>query len=93
MYMGSFPILPEDFEVATYTDDKTISTSGPIVDELSNEMNLRLTQVKKWLTGRSLALSAGKSTATIFIILSNEVPYNPKIVINGNEIPLTIKRQ
>lgn len=59
--------------IVTYADDITLVTSGPDINALCDTSNSYLVDLCAWLKKPTLALSAGKSSATLFTTWNNDI--------------------
>ena len=48
-YQADFPTPPPNIKLIKYADDITIYTSGPVVADLINGLNIYLSQVLKYI--------------------------------------------
>ena len=48
-YLADFPIPPPNIKLIKYADDITIYTSGPVVADLINGLNIYLSQVFNYI--------------------------------------------
>ena len=85
-HIRSLTTPPGNVSLITYADDITVTTSGPLVDELPDRLIKYIAEVSEWLEKRRLVLTAEKSTAALFTTLSTEVSTDPQIFIKGEKI-------
>ena len=65
-YLADFPTPPPNIKLIKYADDITIYTSGSVVADLINDLNIYLSQVLNYINNKKLTESTAKSTATLF---------------------------
>ena len=64
-YLADFPTPPQNIKRIMYADDITIYTSGPVVADQINGLNIYLSQALNYIK-KKLTVSTAKSRATIF---------------------------
>ena len=52
-YLGDFPTSPPNIMLIKYADDITIYTSGPVVADLINGLNIYLSQVLNYINSKN----------------------------------------
>ena len=65
-YLADNPIPPPNIKLNKYADEITIYTSGPVVADLINGLNINISQVLNYTNNKKLKLSTVKSTVTLF---------------------------
>ena len=65
-YMADFSTPPPYIKLIKYADDIAIYTSGPVVADLINGLNIYLSQVLNYINNKKLTVSTAKSTVTLF---------------------------
>ena len=61
-YLADFPTPPPKIKLIKYADDKTINTTGPVVADLINCLNIYLSQVLNYIINKKLTVSTSKSS-------------------------------
>ena len=88
--MSQIPLPESDnIKVTTYADDITLTTPGPNIESLADNMNPYLNSLNTWLKGRNLSLSKDKFTTSIFSTWTNEFNLEPKVMVDGTNLPNT----
>ena len=64
-YLADFPTPPPNINLIKYADDITIYTSGTVVTDLINGLNIYLSQVLNYINDEKLTASTAKSTVTL----------------------------
>ena len=77
--MADIPTPPPNIKMTTYTDDITIYTSGSVVADLINSLNIYLSQVLNYINNKKLTVSAAKSTVTRFTPDTHEHHLYPQV--------------
>ena len=90
LYMASMPTPPPEVKVTSYADDTSLMSSGPKIEPLCKSLNSYLGKLNAFFKERNLAISAPKSSATIFTTASQEVNTKLDIQIDGKQVP-TVK--
>ena len=70
-YISKIPTPPSELKLISYADDCTVLTSGRDIEVLEARLNGYMPVLRNFLA--NLALSASKSTATIFTTWTREV--------------------
>ena len=84
-YISKIPTPPSELKLISYADDCTVLTSGRDIEVLEARLNGYLPVLRNFLA--NLALSASKSTATIFTTWTREVRKIVEIKIAELVIP------
>ena len=88
--MSQIPLPESDnIKVTTYADDITLTTPGPNIESLADNMNPYLNSLNTWLAGRNFSLSKDKLTTSIFSTWMNEFNLEPKVMVDGTNLPTT----
>ena len=74
-----------------YADDITIYTSGPVVADLLNGLNIYLSQVLSNINNNKLTVSSAKSTVTLFTPDTHEHHSHPQVKLLDQVLPLEKK--
>ena len=84
-----YPITPPpNITLIKYADDITIYTSGPVVADLINGLNIYLSQVLNYINNKKLTVSATKSTVTLFTPDTYEHHLHPQVKLADQVLPL-----
>ena len=65
-YLDDSPTAPPNIKLIKNADDITINTSGPVVTDLINGLNIYLSQVLNYINNKKLTVSTAKSTVTLY---------------------------
>ena len=84
-YLADFPIPPPSIK---YADDITIYTSGPVVADLINDLNIYLLQVLNYIKNKQLTVSTAKSTVIHFTPETHERYLHPQVKLADQVLPL-----
>ena len=90
-YMADFPTPPPNIKLIKYADDITIYTSGPVVDDLINGLNIYLSQVLNYINNKKLTVSMAKSTVTLFTPDTHKHYIHPQVKLADQVLPLKKK--
>ena len=74
-----------------YADDITIYTTGPVVADLINGLNVYLSQELKYINNDKLTVSTDKSTVTLFTPDTHEHHLHPLVKLADQVLPLDKK--
>ena len=74
-----------------YVDDITIYTSGPVVADIINGLNIYLSQVLSYVNNNKLAVSTAKSTVSHFTPDTHEHHLHPHVRLADQVLPLEEK--
>ena len=87
-YLSSFPTPLSKFKLIMYVDDITIYTSGHVVADLIDGLNIYLSQVLNYLNKHKLTVSTAKSTVTFFTPDSHDHHLHPQVKLADQVLPL-----
>ena len=73
-YLADFPIPPPSIKLIKYADDITNYTSGTVVADLINCLNIYLSQVVNYINNKKPTVSTTKSTVTLHARYSRTTP-------------------
>ena len=90
-YLADFPTPPPNIKLIKYADDITIYTSGPVVADLINGLNIYLSQVLNYINNNKLTVSTAKSTVTFFTLENHEHHLHPLVKPADKVLPLKNK--
>ena len=90
-YLADFPTPPLNIRLIKYADDITIYTSGPVVSDLINGLNIYLSQVLNYAKNKKLTVSTDKSTVTHFTPDTHEHHLHPQVKLADQVLPLEMK--
>ena len=90
-YLADFPTPPPNIKLIKYADDITIYTSGPVVADLINGLNIYLSQVLNYINNKKLTVSMVKSTVTLFTPDTHEHHLHPQVKLADQVLPLEHK--
>ena len=90
-YLADFPTPPPNIKLIKYADDITIYTSGPVVADLINGLNIYLSQVLNYINNKKLTVSTAKSTVTLFTPDTHEHHLHPQVKLTDQVLPLEKK--
>ena len=86
-YLADFPTPPPKIKLIKHVDDITIYTSGPVVADLINGINIYLSQVLNYIK-RHPTVSTAKYTVTLFTPDSQEHNIHPQVKLADQVLPL-----
>ena len=89
-YLADFPTSP-NIKLIKYADDITIYSSGPVVADLINGLNIYLSQVLNYINNKKLTVSTAKSTVTIFMSDSHEHHLHPQVKLADQVLRVVMK--
>lgn len=72
----------------SYADDVTIYASGPNIPDLEDQLNNYMQQLAAFFEGRSLTVSASKSSVTLFTPHAAQAKTHPQVFFKNNLLPL-----
>ena len=78
-YLADSPTPPPNIKLIKFADDITIYTSGPVVADLINGLNIYLSQVLNYINNKKLTVSMAKYTGTLFMPDTHEHYLNPQV--------------
>ena len=90
-HLADFPTPPPNIKLIKYADDITIYTSGPVVADLINGLNIYLSQVLNYINNTKLTMSMAKSTVTLFTSDTHEHNLHPQVKLVDQVLPLEKK--
>ena len=90
-YLADFPTPPPNIKLIMYADDIIIYTSGPVVADLINGLNIYLSQVLNYINKKKLTVSTVKSTVSIFRPDTHEHHLHPQVKLADHVLPLVRK--
>ena len=90
-YLANFPTLPPNIKLIKYADDITIYTSGPVVADLINGLNIYLSQVLNYINNEKETVSMAKSTVTLFKPDTHEHHLHPQVKLTDQVLSLKKK--
>ena len=90
-YPDDFPSPPPNIKLIKYADDITIYTSGPMVADLINGLNIYLSQVLNYINNKKLKVSTDKSTVTLFTPETHEHHLHPQVKLADQVLHLEKK--
>ena len=90
-YLADFPTPPPNIKLIEYADDITIYTSGPVVADLINGLNLYLLQVLNYINNIELTVSTAKSAVKLFTPNTHEHHLHPQVKLADQVLPLKKK--
>ena len=80
-YLADFPTLPPNIKLIKYADNIIIYTSGPVVTDLINGLNIYLPQVLNYINNKKLTVSTAKCTVTFFHARYSRAPHTSTSVV------------
>ena len=87
-YLAVFPTLPPNIKLIKYVNDITIYTSGPVMADLINGLNIYLSQVHNYIDNKKLTVSTAKSTVTLFTPDTHKHHLHPQVKLADQVLPL-----
>ena len=90
-YVADIPTQPLNIKLIKYADDITIYTSGPVVADLINGLNIYLSQVLNYVKKKQLTMSAAKSAETRFTPDTHEHHLHLQVKLADQVLPLEKK--
>ena len=90
-YLADFPTPSPNIKLIKYADDITIYTSGPLVDDLINGLNIYLSQVRNYISNKELTVSTANCTVTLFTPDTDEHHLHPQVKLADQVLPLEKK--
>ena len=85
-YLADFPTPPPNIKMIKFADDITIYTSGPVVADLINGLNIYLSQVFNYIK-KKLAVLTAKSAVTLFTPGTHEHHFHPQVKLTDQVLP------
>ena len=86
-YQADFPTPPPNIKLIKYADDITIYTSGPVVADLINGLNICLSQLPNYMNNKKLTVSTAKSTVTLFSPDTHQHHLHPHMKLADQVLP------
>ena len=77
--LADIPTSPPNIKLIKYAGDITISTSGPVVSDLINGLNIYLSQVLNYIKNKKLTVSTAKSAVAIFTPDTHKYHLDPQV--------------
>ena len=90
-YLDDFPTPPPNIKLVKYANDITIYTSGPVVTDLINCLNICLSQVLNCINNKKLTVSMTKSMVTLFTPDTHEHHLHPQVMLADQVLPFKNK--
>ena len=90
-YLANFPTPPPNIKIIKYADDITIYTSGPVMADLINGLNIYLSQVLNYINKQKQTVSTAKSKLTLFTPDTHEHHLHPQVKLAEQVQPLEKK--
>ena len=87
-YLSDFPTSPPNIKLIKYADDITIYTSGLVVADLINGLNIYLSQVLNYINNKKLTVSTAKCTVALFTPDTHEHHLHPQVKLADQVLPL-----
>ena len=90
-YLADFPTPPLNIKLIKYADDITIYTSGLVVADLINGLNIYLSQVLNYIIKKKLTVLTAKSTLKLFTPDTHVHHLHPQVKLTDQVLPLKKK--
>ena len=90
-YLADFATQPPNIKLIKFADDITIYTSGPLVADVINGLNIYLSQVLNYINNKKLTVSTAKSAVTLFMPDTHEHHLHPHVKLADQVLPLEKK--
>ena len=87
-YLANFSTLPPNIKLIKYVDDITIYTSGPVVADLINGLNIYVSQMLNCITNKKLIVSTAKYTVKRFSPDTHVLQLHPQVYLADKVLPL-----
>ena len=87
-YLADFPTQPLNIKLIKYADDITIYTSGPVVVDIINGLDIYLSQVLNYINNENLTVSTAKSSVTLLTPDTHEHHIHPQVKLADQVLPL-----
>jgi len=84
LYLSDLPKAPSNVIIAAYADDLTPTSSHPIIQTATSQLQPYLNELTEWIDKNKLTLNPDKSTTTLFSPDPGET--NTKITLTINNI-------
>ena len=86
--LADFPTPPPNIKLIMYADDITIYTSGTVVADLINVLNIYLSHVLNYIINKKLTVSTAKYTVTLFTPDAHDYHIHPQLKLADQVLPL-----
>ena len=86
-YQADFPTPPPNIKLIKYGNDITICTSGPVMADVINDLNIYLSQVLNYIRNKKLTDSTTKSTVTLITPNTHEHHLHPQVKMVYQVLP------
>ena len=90
-YLADFPTPPPNIKLIKYADDITIYTSGPVVADLINGLNIYMSQVLNYINNKKLTVLTAKYAVTLFTPNTHKHHLHPQVKLADQVLPLEKK--
>ena len=90
-YQTDFPTPPPNIKLIKYADEITFYTSGPVVADLINGLNMYLPKVLNYINNKKLTVSTAKYTVALFTPYTHEHHLHPHVKLADQVLPLEKK--
>ena len=90
-YLADIPTPPHDIKLVKYAVDIAIYTSGPVVADHINGLNMYLSQVFNYISNKYLTVSTAKSTVKLFTPDAHERHLHPQVKLADQVLSLEMK--
>ena len=90
-YLADFPTPPPNIKLIKYANDINIYTSGSVMADLINGLNIYLSLVLNSINNKKLTVSRAKSTVSLFTPDIHEHHIHPQVKIADQVLPLEKK--
>ena len=90
-YLAVSQTPPPNIKLIKYADNINIYTSGRVVADLINGLNIYLSQVLNYINNNKLKVSTAKSTVTLFTPDTHEHHLHPQVKLADQVLPLEKK--
>ena len=87
-HLAYFPTAPPNIKLIKYADYIIIYTSGPVVADLINDLNIYLSQVRNYVNAKKQTVSTGTSTVTLFTPDTHKHHLHPQVKMADQVLPL-----
>ena len=90
-YLAGFSTPPPNIKLIKHADGITIYTSGPVVADQINGLNIYLSQVLNYINNNKLTVSTAKSTVTLCTPNTHEHQLHQQLKLADQVLPLKKK--
>ena len=90
-YQADLPTPPPNIKLTKYADGIIIYTSGPVVSDLINGLNIYLLHVLNYINNNKLTVSTAKCTVTLFTPDTHKHHIYPQVKLTEQLLPLEKK--